>query len=272
MAIIEKQLFVAAQDNEVEKVKQLLLAHPEVDINWENPGHFGRYTSLQVACAKGNFEVLSHLLARSDLDVNKRNSWKGTSLLLACLKGRKEAVVGMLQDWRVNVNLADYAGCTPLWWACQCDHLEIVKWLLASGRELDLERKGRFYGREMTPLEVARTNNKREMAELLSNFAADKTRTRLQVRLELKLHRVLAAELFVLVVFLSDGYLDIAKNDAPPPIPPSPGARFFAMIQRLPMELQMVLCNHAYSLHKDIVTTRDSNPAFKRLAAEFPPK
>ena len=268
MTIIEKQLFVAAQDNEVEKVKQLLLAHPEVDINWENPGHFGRYTSLQVACAKGNFEVLPHLLARSDLDVNKRNSWEGTSLLLACLKGRKEAVVGMLQDWRVNVNLADYAGCTPLWWACQCDHLEIVKWLLASGRELDLERKGRFYGREMTPLEVARTNNKREMAELLSNFASDKVQTRLMVRLELKLHHVLAAELFALVVFLSDGYFVLSDEV----VASSAGTRFFAMVRRLPMELQMVLCNRAYSLHKDIVTTKDSNPAFQRLAAWSAPK
>jgi len=37
------------------------------------------------------------------------------------------------------------------------------------------------------------------------------------------------------------------------------------MAQKLPMELQMMLCNRAFGAANDTVLTKQSEPAFKRL-------
>jgi hypothetical protein len=42
--------------------------------------------------------------------------------------------------------------------------------------------------------------------------------------------------------------------------------RFFRIARKLPMELQMMLCNRMFNSPKDLVLRKDSEPAFKRLA------
>jgi len=42
--------------------------------------------------------------------------------------------------------------------------------------------------------------------------------------------------------------------------------RFFAIAGRLPMDLQMVLCNITFKSPKDLVLTKFSEPEFKRLS------
>lgn len=45
--------------------------------------------------------------------------------------------------------------------------------------------------------------------------------------------------------------------------------RFFKIAMRLPMELQMMLCNILFDYGKDVILTKDSEPAFRSLAKEF---
>ena len=71
----------------------------------------------------------------------------------------------------------------------------------------------------------------------------------------------LAAEVFALVVFVSDGLLQINETTTP-----SPAARFFSIARRLPLELQMVLCHHVVGSAKEIIPGKDSEVAFKELA------
>ena len=48
----------------------------------------------------------------------------------------------MLKDSRVKVNEPDNDGSTPLWCAAYYGHLDIIKWWIASGREMDLGKPG----------------------------------------------------------------------------------------------------------------------------------
>ena len=84
---------------------------------------------------------------------------------------------------------------------------------------------------------------KTEVASLLERFKSNPGDTRYSMRVELGLLDELAAEMFALVVFVSDGLLRI--NDT---TTPSPAARFFSIARSLPLELQMVLDGHERTL------------------------
>jgi len=76
-----------------------------------------------------------------------------------------------------------------------------------------------------------------EVVTLLERFRSNATQTRHAVRVELGWYDEAAAEMFALVVFVSDGLLQVNSTT------PSPAARFFFIARRLPLELQMVLCH-----------------------------
>ena len=42
--------------------------------------------------------------------------------------------------------------------------------------------------------------------------------------------------------------------------------RFFRIVAKLPIELQMMICNRLFGLNKDLILTRSTEPAFKLLA------
>ena len=70
----------------------------------------------------------------------------------------------------------------------------------------------------------------------------------------------LAAETFALVVFVSDGLLQISDTTTS-----TPAARFFNIARQLPLELQMVLCYSFVGSSKEIIPGHDSEVAFKEL-------
>ena len=84
------------------------------------------------------------------------------------------------------------------------------------------------------------------------------------MRVELGLLDALAAEMFALVVFVSDGLMQI--NDT---TTPSPAARFFSVAAQLPLELQMVLCFHQVGSGKEIIPGKEREVAFKELARKL---
>ena len=108
---------------------------------------------------------------------------------------------------------------------------------------------------------IGRAKNwgKTEVASLLQRFKENSEETRSQMRVELGLDDALAAEMFALVVFVSDGLLQI-KDAA------SSAARFFSIARRLPLELQMGLCYRQVGSDKEIIPGKESEVAFKELA------
>ena len=67
--------------------------------------------------------------------------------------------------------------------------------------------------------------------------------------------------MFALVVFVSDGLLEIKDTTTR-----TPAARFFSIARRLPLELQMMLCHRVVGSAKEIISGKDSEVAFKELA------
>ena len=90
-----------------------------------------------------------------------------------------------------------------------------------------------------TPGDVEKTDaiggatfwGKDDEATLLERFKANPQETGHAVRVELGWYDEAAAEMFALVVFVSDGLLQINGTT------PSPAARFFSIASQLPLEL-----------------------------------
>ena len=213
-----------------------------------------------MACKdSGHFPpVIPFLLAHPDIDVNAKNKYVKTPFYFACF-GRTSCVREMLKDSRVKVNDSDNDGITPLWVAATFGHLDIIRWWIASGREMDLGKPGDVDKTDA----IGRAKDRRNTAvvTLLERFKSDAAKTRHAMRLELGWYNEAAAERFALVVFVSDGLLQI--NDTKTT---TPAARFFSIARRLPLELQMMLCFRQVGSDKEIIPAKDSEVAFKELA------
>ena len=157
----------------------------------------------------------------------------------------------MLKDSRVKLNETDMDGLTPLWWAARSGYLDVIKWWIASGREMDLGTPGDID--KTDAIGAAKIYGRTEVVTLLERFKENPMETRHQVRVEIGLLDDLAAEMFALVVFVSDGLLQI--NDT---ATLSPAARFFNIARRLPLEIQMVLCFRQVGSDKEIIPGKDS--------------
>ena len=245
----------------VQEVEKFLKDNPAWDVNED----FGDdWTALHFACIYGHHEVASLLLVHPAINVNQKSISGSSPFFIASSNGHVETVKVLLQDSRVEINMPANNGCTPVWSASHWGNGGVIKWMIASGRELDLDRKGKVGGKEYTPIETARAENRTSLASLLERFKGDPTGTRREIRVELGVTDALAAELFATTVFLCDDFLRIRgpKSD-------SEVGRFFRIASLLPMELQMVLCHRVYDSTKENISSKDAEPAFKHLASLY---
>ena len=89
----------------------------------------------------------------------------------------------MLKDSRVKVNEPDNYGRTPLWWAASIDRLDVIKWWIASGKEMDLGKPGDID--KTDAIGAAKKDGKTEVVSLLERFKSDAAKTMSEVRKEL---------------------------------------------------------------------------------------
>ena len=134
--------------------------------------------------------------------------------------------------------------------------LDVIRWWIASGREIDLGEPGDF---ATDAIYQADQCDNTEVASLLERFGEDEEETMQASRLEIGWYDAAAAEMFAVVVFVSDGLLQVVDTT------PTPAARFFDIARRLPLDLQMVLCHRMVGSTKGIIQSRDSEAAFKSL-------
>jgi len=202
--------------------------------------------------------VIPLLLAHPGIDVNVKTKYGYTPFYLACVCGYPSCVREMLKDSRVKVNEPGNYGRTPLWRAAFEGYLDIIKWWIASGREMDLRKP---VNRITDAIGGAKKTGSTETATLLERFQRDATQTRHAMRVELGWYNEAAAEMFALVVFVSGGLLQIKDTTTP-----SPAVRYFNIARRLPLELQMMLCYRMVGSGKEIIPGKESEVAFKELA------
>jgi len=161
---------------------------------------------------------------------------------------------------------------TPLFVTAQSGNLLIVKWILASGRKINIHAKCKTNDR--TPSTQAAIKGFPEITSLINEFEAKPNQTATKLRIELGISAARAAKTFALIVFLCDEYLSPRAVDhgfwqfTTTALSGSDRKtlRFFKITTCLPMELQMLLCNLLVDCNQDIILTKDSEPAFQNLA------
>jgi len=234
-------------------VKEILRENPDFDINWRNEQE-GGCTALVRACERGHAAVVSVLLAHPSVDVNLKDRYGRSPLASACHLGDISCARLLLNDSRVKVNEPDFDGRIALWLATYGKYLDIIKWWIVSGREMNLsDAMG----------DTIRTTwewEKTEIVILLQRFEKNPVETRHAMRLELDWYSGAAAGMFALVVFVSDDLLQITATT------PTPAARFFEIVRQLPLELQMVLCHRLVGSTMEIIPARICEEAFQSLA------
>jgi len=228
------------------------------DVNrWS--GESRGWTALHDATCNGHLEIMRFLMSSPGINVNAQTEAGSTPLFLACSSGHLASLKLLLSDPRVDVNLADVDGWTPVWVTCQEDQGDVLKWLIASGRDFDWRKPGRFGAEAVSPMwmteKFGRTSNTLLMSKILDN----PVRTRREVRLELGLIDPLIAELFALIIFLCDDHLALSPGVCV-------GRRFFLMSLRLPIELQMLLCHRAFDSAGQHVLSNHGETSFSNLA------
>jgi len=274
---MENELYQAVCAGDFPAVAALLEQHPNLNVNWGYKSNFDS-TSLHIACNRGHADMVKLLLAHRDIDVNRMNKGGSTPLIWACTGGFQSTVRLMLEDPRVQVNLTNSDKVTAARLMAQDGQTEVMGWLLAlRGDQIDLTSKSR--PRRGRPIDGAYCP---EMNTLLENFRADPVQTRHELRLKMGLAEALSAEFFALIIFLCDGLLrtittttSASSTSASASTSTSTSTatatataiRFFAIVQKLPMELQMILCHRMVGSKKEIVLSKDSEAAFKRLGS-----
>ena len=228
-------------------------------------------TILRVVVMSDRAEILPTVLKLNGVDVN--HEYAGTNMLTLAVKNWcMETMKILLRDSRVDVNKPDSDGRTPLWWMSFYGNVEMIKWMIASGREINLDKKGEWDDQNMTPIEVAKDMYKTKVVSLLERFSENQEQTRREIRKELGLGKSDAAEVFATIVFLCDDFLSLkldAESSEGESAKQQRARKFFMMTKRVPMELQMKISNNTSFFSDDIVPTRLSEPAFKKIAKEY---
>lgn len=161
---VKEQLFAAVKNNNLVRVKQLLLDNPEFDVNeadeysWtvlhhacyrgfveltaylltypqvvanmNSPGEEG-WTALMYACHDGSDATVARLLRQPAIDVNVRSDRGATAFLIACSSGNIQCVRLLLEDRRTRVNERDNVNRTALCFAASSGHFDVIKYYLA---------------------------------------------------------------------------------------------------------------------------------------------
>jgi len=253
-------MLVAVTSGDAKKLAELIRQDPGFNVNMRDRAGC---TLLHSACwGSQRSAVIPLLLAHPDIDVNVKNNNGWTPFYFACLDKDSSCVREMLKDSRVKVNEPRNDGGTPLWIAAGNGRLDVIKWWIGSGREMDLGTQGDYY---TDAIGRAKKWTKTEVVALLERFKSNAAKTRHAMRVELGLIDALAAEVFALVVFVSDGLLQINETTTTS----TPAARFFNIARRLPLELQMMLCFRQVRSDKEIIAGKESEVAFKSLARKL---
>jgi len=256
---MEKQLSKLIKEGREGEAKEFLQNNPTLNVNWQNQEG---WTALHWACGNGGDGILLLLLAHPDIVLNLKTNGGRTPFYVACRQAHLSCVRLLLKDSRVKVNEPSSGGHTPLRSATFQGHTEVIRWWIASGREMDLGQPGND---RTDAIEIAERCQVKALAVLLRKFKENPAEARHEVRVELGCRDELAAEVFALVVFVSDGLLEVRRRTQNKKTLPN-RARFFRITGLLPLELQMILCYRLVGSAKEVILGKVSEAAFRDLA------
>jgi len=246
-------LYIACQEGFDEIVK-LLLNHPDVDIN--RPANEAD-TPLYIACQEGFEKVVAQLLQHPDIKINKADNEGTTPLYVAAEDGHVKVIELLVASSKLDINAADLKGCTPLWCAAQNGHIQVAKLLFASRTFVNTRAKsvaGKQEWNNKTAMQQAIAFGHLEVVNLIDIYEKNPVILRTRLRAQFGFHERDSAELFAAIVMLSDGYFKLNGLNNDPDH--ARLLRFFMLMSRLPMELQMIISNAVFDVDKRFFSRR----------------
>ena len=180
-------MLAAVQKGNAKKLAELIRQDPGFEVNIARDSFGNGSTLLHIACWDSHCShLIPLLLAHPDFNVNSKDNFGATPFFYACRYGQTPCVREMLKDSRVKVNEPRNDGYTPLFWAASDGHLDIIKWWIASGREMDLGIPGDVD--KTDAIGRARNFDTTEVVTLLERFQEYQEDTRQQVRMGLEIN------------------------------------------------------------------------------------
>jgi len=283
-------------------LQDFILAHPDLDLDGDvsDDGDEGWSAFAEIIC-RGDLAVVDVFLSHAPDRVAVNHVCAGGCTAIMSLisnpeEGDSDAIFRRLLahplvslDFAVRTNFILYGWVA---FACAaCRSLRNMKLLVASGKPLGWSPGDLLPNNaSIAPLPLRDVmirspfSNKipdlQQRLESLDCFVADPDLARHSARLEFAAeHRLvvstfdalclpaLALDLFAAVVFVCDGLLRLRDFEN---LTDSAGhSRLVALVSRLPLELQMVLCHRVAGSARLIILTADSDPAFRHLAHHF---
>ena len=159
------ELIAATKEDNTQKVKELM-SQKDIDVNYGDP-YYHNWTSLHLACSRGNLEIVIIFLQDIRVDVNKQDNELGiTPFYLACQDGKTRVVNYMIQYQKVDINKPNNDSKTPIWIASDNGYTQVVQAILQSGRKLNLDAKYE----NKTALEQANEKGRQEIVKLLNEY------------------------------------------------------------------------------------------------------
>lgn len=190
--------------------------------------------------------------------VNQQELEEGTSpLWMTAQEGHVDFIRMMLQFPEVEVNLADHDNCTPLWVSARKGKLSVVKMLMALREDLDegvTANAGTNSWNLTNSREQALIFGHFDVCNLIDRWAKERHVLRKQLLSELGISEEHACYLFLFVILLNDDYLRFRHTTSTDP-KILKTLKFFSIVERFSMDIQMVVCNRVYGLSTDIITT-----------------
>ena len=154
-----RALHVACQSawHDTTDIVRHLVIDKHCDINAKG---LGGYTPLHYACEKGNYEIVKILTEHPECNIKAEDNSNNRALHVACQSawhGTTDIVHHLVIDKHCDINAKGSGGCTPLHYACEKGHFEIVKILtdnpkcnieaedISNNRALHVACKSRHY-------------------------------------------------------------------------------------------------------------------------------
>jgi len=277
-------------DAPAEIIETFLWQHPDVDLNV--PASAISCTAFQMVCRKNDFRVLEVFMPHADtgrLNLNHCDNYGFTPVMYACGRYDYDTLQRLVFHPKVRLDVVSWGPVyenTPIRNAF--GHLEVMKWMVMSGKPLSFPQVKVPPGflDHMDPENVA-------CHDLWTRLLVDEDFVRYELLLEARTRftaykaagiscpvpdgqwpDVQFLDLYATIVFVCDGLLREPTTTviSPQPKEIQPNAkllRFLRLAQRLPLELQALLCLQVGGRSSSAIPTRQAELAFRHLAREL---
>jgi len=243
---------------------RILVADGRFDINGVHP-YYGE-PALFLACEAGFTEAVALLLTLPGIDVEKPGQGGTSPLLAACIFGGSKIIRLLVEDGRASITTPNLVRQTPVQRVFMWTTDVAARLLMASDpsrHPVDVSRIGwaaHLGGPWDSAVGCVPCYN------FQHEYRADPLGTNRKLRHEFGFDARLAADFFALIFLASDGLLQVPQIVISSM---SSADRFFGITRRLPVELQMWLCNVIARTGRTAILLKDSEPAFQRLLCKL---